>query len=126
MREKRYHRARMAGGFLSTAVTLVYFWVTGLGSDFNLRLWRKCQALTGAEIPAVALFLSTSAAFLWILLVPLDYLFDYRLERAFKLSSQRLHAWFLDKLKSFGVAGFLGLPLALALFWLFRSRPESC
>jgi len=59
-----------------------------------------------------------------VVLFPIDYLKDFKLEKSFNLSTQSLKSWLFDVLKELLLSLILGYPIVLLLFYLFIKIPE--
>jgi STE24 endopeptidase len=119
---RRYNRIRRWLGiadFIIGVVFLIVLLVTGWSGWLRDLAYRPFQNYSLAVFVYLLLLLLISKA----LGIGLDY-YGYRLERRYKLSTQRFRAWIWDEVKGFLVGLVLGSVVVELLYYTIRQWPE--
>jgi STE24 endopeptidase len=119
---RRYNHIRRWLGiadFIIGLVFLIVLLVTGWSGWLRDLAYRPFQNYSLAVFVYLLLLLLISKA----LGIGLDY-YGYRLERRYKLSTQRFRAWIWDEVKGFLVGLVLGSVVVELLYYTIRQWPE--
>ena len=95
---------------------LLVFYLSGISEEIAL-------SVAGFSFPVAIILYALFFLPLTIILLPLSFLSDYRIEKKFGLSTQKIGAWLTDQIKGLLLAIVLGYPLLLLLFFLFTHTP---
>ncbi|MDD5130324.1 MAG: M48 family metallopeptidase [Candidatus Omnitrophica bacterium] len=101
--------------FYSIALVLIFL---GSGLSLFLENFLKSAGLTHSILTCV--FLLIVFAFYYLFNLPVIFYSSFKLEHKFKLSEQKIGAWWMDQLKS-GILGYIiSLILILSFYWILR------
>jgi STE24 endopeptidase len=116
---RRYARIKVRLSILDLALDLVFLAVLGFNGLASL-----IAGFVGAHIPGDTLqflaFIAVSGAGFAVLSIPLDLYGGYFLEHRFRLSTQTIGGWIVDRAKSLLLAVAIGTPVALLLYVFLR------
>ncbi|MCX5694200.1 MAG: M48 family metallopeptidase [Candidatus Omnitrophica bacterium] len=89
-----------------------------LGSGLSLFLEDFFKGICLPHYLLIAAFLLVSFFLYYLLNLPINFYSSFKLEHKFKLSEQKIGAWWMDQLKS-GVLGYIiSLILILSFYWI--------
>jgi len=100
---------------LAYSLTLILIF---LGSGFSLSLESWVNNFGLVNYLRSALFLLVALLLYYLLSLPLNFYSSFILEHRFNLTKQRVSAWWMDQLKSAGLAYIILLILVLSFYWI--------
>ena len=112
---RKKDRVHLIQILLSCAYLLVFYF-SGLSGEIAL-------SVTGFSFPIALILYLLCFLPLTLILLPLSFLSEYRIEKKFGLSTQKIGAWFTDQIKGLLLTIAFGYPLLLLLFFLFIHAP---
>jgi len=101
---------------LLSCVYLFGFYISGISGEVAL-------SVSGFSFPIAIILYLLFFIPLTLMLLPLSFLSDFRIEKKFGLSTQKIGAWFVDQIKGLLLTIVFGYPLLLLLFFLFIHTP---
>ncbi len=104
------------------ALLLIAFLVSGLSA--GLRDFAEQISPAGWGL-ALVIYLVVAGGVYTLISLPLDYYQGFVLPQRYGLSTQQPSGWVADQLKELALSAVLGLPLALLLYWLLRTFPDT-
>jgi STE24 endopeptidase len=105
------------------ALLLIAFLVSGLSA--GVRDWAEQVSPAGWWGVALVLYLVVAGGAYTLISLPLDYYQGFVLPQRYGLSTQQPGGWVADQVKELALSAVLGLPLALLLYWLLRTFPDT-
>jgi STE24 endopeptidase len=105
------------------ALLLIAFLVSGLSA--GVRDWAEQVSPAGWWGVALVLYLVVAGGAYPLISLPLDYYQGFVLPQRYGLSTQQPGGWVADQVKELALSAVLGLPLALLLYWLLRTFPDT-
>ncbi|WP_456408500.1 M48 family metallopeptidase [Caldithrix abyssi] len=121
---KRYERIKLIVSISESVLSfllLVLFLTTGYSAE--LRDWT--HQLTENAYLRFLLFMAVAGFGLSLFTFPFEFYSGFILEHRYQLSNQTLWDWIKEKLKENLVGLAIGLPLALAFYFLLLNYPQS-
>lgn len=113
-------RSRIVQDTFSLAVLLTFWALDGFGW-----LDGRARAVTGSETAAGLVFLSAIFLGKYLLSLPFEIHHTFGVEKRFGFNRTTGGTFAADQVKSLLLAAALGLPLAAAVLWIFRSVPNA-
>ncbi len=123
-RAKQYERVKLIVSIVESVlsfVAILLFVLTGL--SLELRDW--VQSFVSQPYVQFLLFMALAGGALSVLTLPFDFYSGFVLEHRYQLSNQTLWSWLKEKLKESLVGLAIGLPLALAFYFLLLNFPQT-
>ncbi len=102
---------------LLSCVYLFLFYVSGVSSEI-------AHFVIEFSFPIAIILYLLSFTPLMLILLLVSFFSEYRIEKKFEMSTQKIGAWFVDQIKGLMLGVLLGYPLLLLLFFLFVTTPH--
>lgn len=113
---KRYNRIKIRISIADLVINIIFITILAF-SGISGAIVNQIELYVQNPYLQFLIFLAIVGLSAGIIGFPLDFYGSYILEHKFKLSTQNLFKWSVDRIKSLGVGLVLGIPVALAFYY---------
>lgn len=113
---KRYNRIKIRISIADLVINIIFITILAFSGISDV-IVKQIEPYVQNPYLQFLLFLAIVGFSAGIIGFPLDFYSSYILEHRFKLSTQNLFTWGVERIKSLGVGLMLGIPVALAFYY---------